>query len=279
MKLWIGDLRKDPKFAMLSAESKGVWLLIIGAMHESKTYELVGTTREVAKQAQVENDEMERSLLEIEKYGVAEIVRDTLGLVSIVSRRRLKDNESTAYERERKKKYRNSLKENVTKNDCPLNVPLFDSDSDSVNYVVKDKSASKFKIPELEEVQEYFIEKGSEKSEASAFINFYDSKGWMVGKNKMKNWKASASGWISRNKKDKNERPLTARQLAGTSIKEQLRRGGFAQGEEPSDEGRAAGLAIESLYRRKRTPIEGEDPSIDSGHVQPPLLEQRTGSD
>ena len=28
------------------------------------------------------------------------------------------------------------------------------------------------------------------------------SQGWKVGRNKMKNWKMSASGWISRLKKD-----------------------------------------------------------------------------
>jgi hypothetical protein len=31
------------------------------------------------------------------------------------------------------------------------------------------------------------------------FINFYESKGWMVGKNKMKKWRSAFSGWVSRN--------------------------------------------------------------------------------
>jgi hypothetical protein len=28
------------------------------------------------------------------------------------------------------------------------------------------------------------------------FINFYESKGWMVGKNKMKDWKAAIRTWV-----------------------------------------------------------------------------------
>jgi len=46
----------------------------------------------------------------------------------------------------------------------------------------------------------YFKEKGSTKNEGEKFYYFYESKGWMIGKSKMKNWKMSASGWISRNK-------------------------------------------------------------------------------
>jgi len=51
----------------------------------------------------------------------------------------------------------------------------------------------------LEEAQEYFVSKGSNKKEAEKFYNFYGSKGWKVGKSPMKNWKMSASNWISRN--------------------------------------------------------------------------------
>jgi len=32
----------------------------------------------------------------------------------------------------------------------------------------------------------------------SGFFDYYESNGWMVGKNKMKNWKAAAKGWSRR---------------------------------------------------------------------------------
>ena len=35
---------------------------------------------------------------------------------------------------------------------------------------------------------------------AMCFISFYESKGWMVGRNKMKSWKAAAAGWIARDR-------------------------------------------------------------------------------
>lgn len=54
----------------------------------------------------------------------------------------------------------------------------------------------------IQEVTQYFKEKGSNKREGERFFYYYESQGWKVGKNQMKNWKMSASGWISRLKKD-----------------------------------------------------------------------------
>jgi len=60
--------------------------------------------------------------------------------------------------------------------------------------------SKRFIPPSTEEVILLFLEKGSTSQEADNFWNFYESKGWMVGKNKMKSWKASVSVWIARNK-------------------------------------------------------------------------------
>lgn len=54
----------------------------------------------------------------------------------------------------------------------------------------------------ISEVTQYFKDKGSNKKEGERFFYYYESQGWRVGKNPMKNWKMSASGWISRLKKD-----------------------------------------------------------------------------
>jgi hypothetical protein len=37
---------------------------------------------------------------------------------------------------------------------------------------------------------------------AEEFINFYGSKNWMVGKNKMTDWHKALGGWESRKKSD-----------------------------------------------------------------------------
>lgn len=63
----------------------------------------------------------------------------------------------------------------------------------------EEAKSKKFIPPSIEEVLEYITEKGYPyRSEAEKFFYYYDSKGWIVGKSKMKNWKSSASGWMSR---------------------------------------------------------------------------------
>ena len=57
-----------------------------------------------------------------------------------------------------------------------------------------------FTIPTISEVENYCIERKNN-IEAESFINFYDSKGWMVGKNKMKDWRACVRTWEMREKK------------------------------------------------------------------------------
>mgnify|MGYP003635455647 CR=1 FL=1 len=57
-----------------------------------------------------------------------------------------------------------------------------------------------FKKPLLIDVKNYCI-KRKNNIEAESFINFYDSKGWMVGKNKMKDWRACIRTWEMREKK------------------------------------------------------------------------------
>jgi len=42
--------------------------------------------------------------------------------------------------------------------------------------------------------------------QASSFVDFYESKGWMVGKTKMKDWKASVRNWLRKYKAPDNKR-------------------------------------------------------------------------
>lgn len=64
---------------------------------------------------------------------------------------------------------------------------------------VKNITPERFKSPQIKDIFDYFSAKGSSKAEADKFFHFYESKNWMVGKNKMKKWESAASGWITRN--------------------------------------------------------------------------------
>lgn len=60
------------------------------------------------------------------------------------------------------------------------------------------KKRERFKPPTLEEVRCLFADKGLGGNEYMKFFNHYESNGWKVGKNKMKNVNAAVAGWITR---------------------------------------------------------------------------------
>jgi len=64
----------------------------------------------------------------------------------------------------------------------------------------KENKSRRFVPPTLLEAQDYFKDKGCSDYifEAEKFIDFYESKGWMVGKNKMKDWKAAIRNWLKK---------------------------------------------------------------------------------
>lgn len=69
-------------------------------------------------------------------------------------------------------------------------------------------SRKKFVPPTLDEVTAYVKERGS-LVDPQGFIDFYSSKGWVVGKSPMKDWKAAcrnAEGWERWNKPQPNDR-------------------------------------------------------------------------
>ena len=63
----------------------------------------------------------------------------------------------------------------------------------------------KFIVPSMQEVQNYCNERKNGIS-AFTFINFYQSKDWMIGKNKMKDWRAAIRTWEQNNNNDGNQR-------------------------------------------------------------------------
>lgn len=54
--------------------------------------------------------------------------------------------------------------------------------------------AKRFIPPTVDEVAAYCQERGNS-LDPDAFVDFYASKGWMVGKNPMKDWKAAVRTW------------------------------------------------------------------------------------
>lgn len=66
----------------------------------------------------------------------------------------------------------------------------------------------KFTPPTVEEVRAYCKERKNS-VDPERFVDFYSAKGWMIGKDKMKDWKASVRTWEKRDGKRKPEHTPT----------------------------------------------------------------------
>ena len=145
----------------------------------------------------------ETSEIAVKNYLKYSIVKGGKPVLDLLTREanRVKDRALIAYINESA-----SLSENATvKEFCELfNDNENDNDNDNDNEDSYHESSTnrttnrpRFVPPTLEEVTAYVLERNS-KVIPQAFIDFYESKGWMVGKNKMKDWKAAcrnAEGW------------------------------------------------------------------------------------
>ena len=69
-------------------------------------------------------------------------------------------------------------------------------DKVSINKISKER----FKKPTINDIKDYCIERNNN-IDSIRFHNYYESKGWMIGKNKMKDWKAAVRTWESRDNK------------------------------------------------------------------------------
>lgn len=74
------------------------------------------------------------------------------------------------------------------------------------DITVRNSDSRRFAPPTREEVEAYAREKGYNGFPVDRFMAHYESNGWMVGKTKMKNWKAAVTNWWLRDNPSKPNR-------------------------------------------------------------------------
>jgi len=97
--------------------------------------------------------------------------------------------------------------------------------SNNNTSIIKEKSKpkKKFQKPTHAQVAEYLKEK-QQQLDIDYFIDYYESKDWMIGKNRMKNWKSAINNWL-RNEKNyatNKQRKLTQAERTEIAVNELL---------------------------------------------------------
>lgn len=101
------------------------------------------------------------------------------------------------------------------------NNKLINITNDSLEQTNKGTPSIKFKPPTVEEVRSY-CEERKNGIDPEYFCDFYTSKGWKIGKNSMKDWKAAVRTFEKRN------RPKSIKNSSGNEFTQLLEQEGFS---------------------------------------------------
>lgn len=101
---------------------------------------------------------------------------------------------------------------------------ITDNKRESILTDAKEKAA-RFIPPTADEIRSYCIESGIE-VDANAFCDYYESNGWMVGKNKMKSWKAAVRNW-ERHDRERNKKTAVDDDFDVVAHTEEMKRMGY----------------------------------------------------
>lgn len=155
-----------------------------------------------------------------EQYGMIEIINDTVTIPNWEKHQQIdaleKIREST---RNRVAKYREKQRllaeGNVTSNVTDIVTVTQSNDTDKnksdknrldKNREEEEPKRKRFTPPTEDEVKAYAKEKGYTNFNAERFIAYYESNGWHVGRNPMKDWRAACRNWAA-----KDVSPITGR--------------------------------------------------------------------
>ena len=90
----------------------------------------------------------------------------------------------------------------ISCNQLQSNAPVIQSESESESNPKGERArVARFTPPTPDEVRSYAAEKGLT-GDADRFCDFYASKGWRVGSQPMRDWKAAVRGWCARDRQD-----------------------------------------------------------------------------
>lgn len=85
---------------------------------------------------------------------------------------------------------------------CTVNRNILNTNNNKILNIqnTNGTKGARFKKPSVEEVRSYCIERDNG-IDPETFINFYESKGWKVGRSPMKDWRAAVRTWEKRHPK------------------------------------------------------------------------------
>ena len=203
MKWFPDDWSRDTK--MLTPAAKGAWIEILTALHSAEPRgELTMSVENWARIIGCLSEESGRLLRELGRARVCDMVMQSNDDVMVVSRRMKRESHDWELNRKRVAKHREREKLPESNADVTQDVtPLKRSCNDDVMGKKLEARSQKHKNPigpgrdippSPEAVTEYSRSIGYP-LDGQAWCDSYAAKGWMIGKNRMKDWHATVRNW------------------------------------------------------------------------------------
>ena len=104
---------------------------------------------------------------------------------------------------------------NICSRQDGVSVPHTDNNEYINNNSLYKRESSRFQKPSIDEIRQYCISRNN-RVDPEQFFNFYESKGWTIGKSPMKDWRAAVRTWEKREK----EVPQRKREFRRESVLE-----------------------------------------------------------
>jgi len=191
IQFYVKDWLSDPELRMASHSTKGIWIDMLCYMWESSERgKICGTLEQIKKLVSATDEDMDLFLSEAKTLQFCDVTICNKN-VTVINRRIHQDYKDKQNTRLRVKRFREKQKGNADV------TPSSPSPSPSPSPTTKNKDIKRFMIPTVEEITTYCIDRKNTIN-PQVFIDHYMSNGWMVGKNKMKDWKAAVRTWEGR---------------------------------------------------------------------------------
>lgn len=199
LKFYVRDWIGDPQLRMVSIASRGFWFECLCIMHMAKRRGYLETPsgqaineEQLARLTGTFIGEIKGLKAELIEHGIPS-VEDGTG--TWYNRRMVNESQKAEKCSEAGRKGGGNpllRKERDTKDQTP---EVRDHISIKGTYKGESKGGSRFTPPTSEQVSEYAKSIDFPELDPNQFVDFYGSKGWMVGKSPMKDWKCAVRTW------------------------------------------------------------------------------------
>ena len=198
IKLW---RKVEDSFLMLDSEAFHLWfVLLMLANHQDKEHlfnaqkviikrgQLISGRHSLSDRTSINESKVYRLLELFEHEQLIEQQKNNrYSIISI-----LNYNEYQSNEQQNEQPVNNQR----TTSEQPVNTP-----KELISIKNELKNIKNNIPPAIEEVKKYCLERNNQ-VDVQKWHDFYTSKGWMIGKNKMKDWKAAVRTWEKSDKKE-----------------------------------------------------------------------------